>query len=132
MKKQSAYNTFWCLVGCSIGDFGTILFFQLSNIIIPTLAIMILAIINGLFTSIIFETITLLKQMKLKDSFRTALGMSFISMITMEIVMNLLDWLITGGAKLYWWIIPLMLIAGFLSAWPYNFYRLKKYNEACH
>ena len=26
--KQSAHNTKWCLIGCSIGDFGTIAAFQ--------------------------------------------------------------------------------------------------------
>ena len=26
--KQSAKNTAWCLLGCAIGDFGTILFFH--------------------------------------------------------------------------------------------------------
>ena len=30
--KRSAKNTAWCLLGCAIGDFGTILFFQLTNI----------------------------------------------------------------------------------------------------
>nr|MBT6354068.1 DUF4396 domain-containing protein [Pelagibacteraceae bacterium] len=34
--------------------------------------------------------------------------------------------------KLVWWILPFMLIAGFFTAWPYNYYRLKKYNIACH
>ena len=132
MKKQSAYNTLCCLIGCSIGDFGTILFFQFNNIYWPTLAIMTLAILNGLITSIILETIILLKQMSLKESFTTALGMSFISMLAMEISMNLFDWVVTGGAILNWWIIPLMLIVGFISAWPYNYWRLKKYNESCH
>ena len=132
MKKQSAYNTLWCLIGCSIGDFGTILFFQFNNIYWPTLAIMTLAILNGLITSIILETIILLKQMSLKESFTTALGMSFISMLAMEISMNLFDWVVTGGAILNWWIISPMLIVGFISAWPYNYWRLKKYNESCH
>ena len=58
--KQSSKNTLWCLIGCSIGDFGTILFFQLTQIAFPTLAIMILAIINGLITSIILETLVLI------------------------------------------------------------------------
>ena len=59
--RQSATNTAWCLLGCSIGDFGTILFFQISKIPFPVLGIMILAIINGLVTSIFLETIILLK-----------------------------------------------------------------------
>ena len=50
--KKSANNTAWCLLGCAIGDLGTILFFQLTKIPFPVLAIMTLAIINGLITSI--------------------------------------------------------------------------------
>ena len=114
--KLSAKNTAWCLLGCSIGDFGTILFFQLTKIPFPVLIIMILAIINGLITSIILETIILIKQnFDFKNAIKTALGMSFISMISMEVAMNLTDYFLTGGAVLTWWIIPLMLGVGFIT-----------------
>ena len=130
---RSAKNTSWCLLGCSIGDFGTILFFQLSQISFPILAIMTLAIINGIITSIILETIILIKQnFTFKNAFKTAVGMSLISMISMEVAMNLTDYLLTGGAMLTWWVIPIMLTAGFLTPWPYNYWRLKKYNQTCH
>ncbi len=130
--QRSAKNTLWCLLGCSIGDFGTILFFQLSAISWPTLNIMVLAIINGLITSIALETIILFRQMNIKQAFQTAIGMSFISMISMEVSMNAVDWIIVGGAEIVWWIIPFMLIVGFLTPWPYNYWRLKKFNLACH
>ena len=131
--KRSAKNTMWCVIGCSIGDFGTILFFQLSKIPFPILAIMTLAIINGLITSIFLETIILLKQnFKFQSALKTAMGMSFISMVSMEIAMNLTDYLLTGGAMLTWWVIPIMLIVGFLTPWPYNYWRLKKFGIACH
>ena len=131
--SRSAKNTFWCLLGCSIGDFGTILFFQLTQIPFPVLAIMTLAIINGIITSIILETIILLRQnFSFKLAFKTAVGMSLISMISMEIAMNLTDYLLTGGAILTWWVVPIMLAAGFVTPWPYNYWRLKKFNEACH
>ena len=130
---RSAKNTSWCLLGCSIGDFGTILFFQLTQISLPVLAIMILAIINGIITSIILETVILIKQnFTFKNAFKTAVGMSLISMISMEIAMNLTDYFLTGGAMLTWWVIPIMLAAGFTTPWPYNYWRLKKYNQACH
>ena len=131
--SRSAKNTSWCLLGCSIGDFGTILFFQLTQIPFPVLAIMTLAIINGIITSIILETIILIKQnFTFKNAFKTAVGMSLISMISMEAAMNLTDYLLTGGAMLTWWVIPIMLIAGFVTPWPYNYWRLKKFNQACH
>jgi hypothetical protein len=131
--SRSAKNTFWCLLGCSIGDFGTILFFQLTKIPFPVLAIMVLAIINGIITSIILETIILLRQnFSFRQAFKTAVGMSLISMVSMEIAMNATDYFLTGGAILTWWVVPIMLAVGFVTPWPYNYWRLKKYNEACH
>ena len=131
--KRSAKNTAWCLLGCAIGDFGTILFFQITKIPFPVLGIMTLAIINGLITSIILETIILLRQnFKFSNALKTALGMSFISMISMEVAMNFTDYFLTGGAILTWWVVPIMLFVGFLTPWPYNYWRLKKFNISCH
>ena len=93
---------------------------------------MLLAIINGLITSTLLETIILSFQMSLKKAFNTALTMSFLSMIAMEVAMNAVDWIIIGEAKLVWWIVPLMLLAGFLTPLPYNYWRLKKFNIDCH
>ncbi len=129
---RASKNTAWCLLGCAIGDFGTIAFFQFTGIPWPTLAIMTLAVINGLLTSILLETCILLRQMGLKSAFRTAIGMSLISMISMEVVMNSVDWILTGGAKLTWWVTPIMLLAGFVTPLPYNYWRLKALGRACH
>ena len=130
--KRSSYNTMWCLIGCSIGDFGTILFFQFSSFDIATVIIMSLAIINGLITSILLETAILSRQMQFIEAFKTAIGMSLISMLMMEISMNSLDWIIMGGAKLNLFIIPFMLFVGFITPLPYNYWRLKKYGKDCH
>jgi len=130
--RRASVNTLWCLLGCSIGDFGTIYFFQITGIAFPVTGIMILAIINGLITSIMLETFILSRQMVLRLAFKTAIGMSMISMISMEIAMNVVDVLLTGGAMLTWWVMPIMLIAGFITPLPYNYFRLKKYGKACH
>ena len=130
--KKARLNTLWCLLGCSIGDFGTIYYFQNIDHTWSITGIMILAIFNGLLTSIILETFILLKQLGLFNAIKTALGMSLISMISMEIAMNITDILITGGALITWWAIPIMLTAGFITPLPYNYWRLKKYNESCH
>ena len=132
--KQSAHNTKWCLVGCSIGDFGTIAAFQFvfTDSGWTPMMIMALAMFNGIMTSIALETAILSAQMVLKEAFRVAVGMSLISMISMETAMNIVDLVLTGGAKLTWWVIIPMLIAGFLAPWPYNYWRLKKYGVACH
>jgi hypothetical protein len=39
--------------------------------------------------------------------------------------MNLIDWLLTGGALLTWWVMPIMLAVGYVTPWPYNYWRLK-------
>ena len=116
---QASKNTLWCLLGCSIGDFGTIYFFQVTKIAFPMMGIMILAIINGLITSIMLETFILSRQMALNLAFKTAIGMSLIAMISMEVAMNVTDVLLTGGAMLVWWALPFMLLAGFLTPMPY-------------
>ena len=131
--QKSAKNTLWCVIGCAIGDFGTIFFFQISQISFPILAIMILAIVNGLITSILLETIILIRQgFSFNGALKTASGMSLISMLSMEIAMNTTDYVLTGGAILTWWVIPIMLTVGFLTPWPYNYWRLKKYGINCH
>ena len=130
--KKASTNTLWCLLGCSIGDFGTILYFQTVEHSFLTWQIMGLAIANGLLTSILLETIILSRQMILKEAFKVAIGMSFISMIAMEMSMNLIDILLTGGAKLTLWVIPIMLFVGFITPLPYNYYRLKKWGYGCH
>lgn len=130
--KKASYNTSWCLLGCAIGDLGTIAYFQFMGIAWPVWAIMSLAIFNGLMTSILLETIILSRQMVLKLAFKTAIGMSLISMISMEVAMNITDVMLTGGAVLTWWVIPFMLAAGFVTPLPYNYWRLKALGKACH
>ena len=138
--KQSAHNTKWCLLGCSIGEFGTLGYYQFAgwplDVEIGTnlfIFLAILPLINGLITSVILETILLMRgQMDFMDSLKTALGMSFIGMLAMEIAMEGTDLLLTGGIGMVWWVIPPMLVAGFVTPWPYNYWRLKKLGKACH
>lgn len=130
--KTASYNTLWCLIGCSIGDMGTILYFQLMGIDWPVMAIMGLAIVNGLLTSIALETLILARQMALKAAFQTAIGMSLISMLAMEIAMNAVDVAMMGGARLSLSVLPFMWAAGFVTPLPYNYWRLKALGKACH
>ena len=100
---------------------------------------LILAIIAGLITSILFEAIIL----KVREHFnwiyalKTAFGMSFISMVGMEIAMNTSDFVFTGGKAsfadpLYWIALIIAMIIGFIAPLPYNYYKLVKYDKACH
>jgi hypothetical protein len=111
---------------------GTILYFQVNEIAWPVWAIMSLAILNGLLTSIALETVLLLRQMSPKQAFQTAIGMSLISMIAMELAMNVVDVAVMGGARLSLSVLPIMWAAGFITPLPYNYWRLKALGKSCH
>ncbi|HJM24381.1 MAG TPA: DUF4396 domain-containing protein [Candidatus Thalassarchaeaceae archaeon] len=139
--RRAANNTKWCLVGCAIGEFGTLAYYSYSGITADLelysrtwYFFAILPLINGLATSVMLETFLLIRgQMDFRSALSTALGMSFISMLMMEISMEFTDLLFTKGELgLNYAAVPLMLIVGFLTPWPYNYWRLKKYGMACH
>ena len=137
--KRASFNTLNCLIGCSIGDFGMIIYLQAFYPNTSMMWQMILAIIAGLMTSISLETVILKTREHFSWSFalKTAFGMSIISMIGMEIAMNTSDFIITGGKAafedpMYWFALVVALVAGFIAPLPYNYYKLKKFNKACH
>jgi copper chaperone CopZ len=137
--KRASFNTLNCLIGCSIGDFGMILFLQAYYPETPMYLQMSLAIVAGLITSVALES----SLLKIREKFnwslalKTAFSMSFISMIGMEIAMNTTDFMITGGKAAfntpgYWLALVPAMIAGFLMPLPYNYYKLQKHGKACH
>ncbi len=132
--KKSAKNTAVCLLGCAIGDNLTILFFQLLDFHIPMGLVMMLAMITGLTTSIALETVILSKQMNIKSAIKVAFGMSIISMLMMEASANVTAILLAGGNRLMltWWSILPSWIIGYIFAWIYNYYKLKKHGKSCH
>ena len=137
--KRASFNTLNCLIGCAIGDFGMVFFLQAFYPETPMLWMMILAIIAGLITSITLETVLLKYREFFSWGFalKTAFGMSFISMVGMELAMTSTDFLITGGKAAfddiwYWLALVPALAAGFFTPLPYNYYKLKKFNKACH
>mgnify|MGYP001150419428 FL=1 len=130
--RKSSINTLWCLIGCSIGDLGAIFYFQNIDHSLTVMTIMLIAIICGLTTSIFLETIILFKDLGLKKSLKTALGMSLISMIGMEIAMNSVDFILNGEPIINLKTIIPVLLAGFIAPLPYNYWRLKKYGISCH
>lgn len=98
------------------------------------------AVASGLSTSLLLETV-LLKfgrdRLPWLAAARTAFGMSMISMITMELVENLVDYNLTGGivqfnGPMFWIAAVVSMMAGFLAPLPYNYHRLRKFGKACH
>jgi len=49
--SKSAYNTLWCLIGCSIGDFGTIYYFQITPHSLSVFLVMLIAFGSSAFPS---------------------------------------------------------------------------------
>jgi len=137
--NRASFNTLNCLIGCSIGDFGMIFYLQAFYPGTSMIPQMILAIIAGLCTSIMLESIILKYREHFNWAFavKTAFGMSFISMIAMELAMTATDFMMTGGKAaftdpVYWMALIPALIVGFLTPLPYNYYKLKKFNKTCH
>ncbi len=137
--KSAGKNTLNCLIGCSIGDFGMIIYLQTYYPSMNMYFMMGLAMLTGLMTSILLETILLRINEKFSwwNALQTAFGMSFLSMLAMELAENCTDLLLTGGRvpttdAFYWVALTISILAGFIVPLPYNYYKLKKYGKACH
>lgn len=128
---QSARNTFFCLLGCMTGDYAALFLLQ-HYYKITILLMLFVAVPAGLITSITLESLILLRQMDYKKAIQTAFGMSIFSMILMEITANIIAMVLNNGQRLVWWVIIPSTVAGFFAAWPYNYYRLKRFGKACH
>ena len=137
--RRASLNTLSCLLGCTIGDLGMIIYLQAFHPGTSMAVQMVLAVIAGLITSVALETVL----MRYRERFawgaalRMAVSMSFMSMVAMEVAMNTTDFMITGGKLLlsdprYWLAFIPAAVAGFLVPLPYNYYQLKKHNKACH
>ena len=68
-----------------------------------------IAMVSGITTSIILETLILWRQLGPKEAFRTAIGMSLISMILMEAAMNLADYGMMGEPAITFQVLPFTL-----------------------
>lgn len=135
---KASRNTFYCLIGCSIGDFATIILAQIHFPQAPILPVMGLAMLNGLLTSVLMETTIL----HFKEKFSWGLGlkmafsMSFLSMLVMELAENATDYFLTNGMvpvsdPWYWISLLIALAAGFFVPLPYNYYKFKKHGGTC-
>ncbi|KAH8892758.1 hypothetical protein GQ53DRAFT_613377, partial [Thozetella sp. PMI_491] len=138
--RRSAVNTFRCLVGCTIGDFSAMWSLQLWYPELGVGPIMAISMASGIFTSTLLETVLLRigrDNLSWPAALQTAVGMSMVSMLTMEMAQNLVDYHLTGGTVAFdspsFWVAALVsMAAGFLSPLPYNYLRLRKYGKACH
>ncbi|KAG8672081.1 hypothetical protein FPOAC1_005342 [Fusarium poae] len=138
--KRASVNTTRCLIGCTAGDFSAMWILQAYYPELSMGIIMPISMVSGISTSILLETVMLRvgrDNLTWLTAMKTAIGMSFISMLTMEAAENAVDYYLTGGRVALddpsFWIAALVSIAaGFLAPLPYNYARLRKYGKACH
>ncbi|OJD15681.1 hypothetical protein AJ78_04099 [Emergomyces pasteurianus Ep9510] len=138
--RRAMLNTLRCLIGCTIGDFSAMWYLQAFY---PDLAvgyIMGASMATGIASSMTLETVLLHRgrdKLGWTQAFKTAAGMSMISMLSMEAVQNVVDYHLTGGVvtlsdPYFWCAAGVSMAAGFLAPLPYNYIRLRKYGKACH
>ena len=136
--RTSAQATIHCLTGCVIGEvvgLGLGVTFRLGTW--PTIILATgLAYLSGI-------TLGLLPVMKnrgvgLIEAFRIIWVGEVISIGVMEIVMNFVDYQMGGmsapslASWMFWRGILFAVPAGFLAAWPVNYWLLKRELKACH
>lgn len=157
--KRAAVNTLRCLVGCTAGDFSMMWFLQANVSGLATGTTMCLSskfslhfasyrrlinlrliVVSGIASSMSLETALLRfgrDKLPWKIAFRTAAGMSMISMLAMETAENIVDYGLTGGNIMlcspeFWVAAGAAMVAGFLTPLPYNYVRLYRYRQSCH
>ncbi|KAF4984056.1 hypothetical protein FZEAL_669 [Fusarium zealandicum] len=138
--KRASVNTLRCLAGCTLGDFSAMWLLQAYYPDLGMGVIMPISMISGISTSIMLETVMLRvgrDGLSWLIAVKTAIGMSFISMLTMEAAENAVDYYLTGGTvslndPSFWIAAGLSMVSGFLTPLPYNYIRLRKFGKACH
>ncbi|WZH45646.1 DUF4396 domain-containing protein [Fusarium acuminatum] len=138
--KRASVNTTRCLVGCTVGDFTAMWVLQAYYPELSMAIVMPISMASGISSSILLETVMLRigrDGLSWLTAARTAIGMSLISMLTMEAAENAVDYYLTGGQVALndpaFWVAALVSIAaGFMAPLPYNYARLRKYGKACH
>lgn len=136
--KTSAQATLHCLTGCVIGEVaGLVVGVSLGIGVWPTIILATaLSYISGM-------TLGLLPVMRdrgvgLIEALRIIWIGEVISIGVMELVMNLVDYHVGGmtapsvASWMFWRGIVFAIPAGFLAAWPVNYWLLKRELKSCH
>ena len=136
--RTSAQATLHCLTGCVIGEVaGLMIGVTLGLPVWQTIALAtVLAYLAGM-------TLGLLPVMRnqgvgLLEALRIIWIGEVISIGVMELVMNYVDYRMGGMAApsvaswMFWRGLVFAVPAGFLAAWPVNYWLLKRELKACH
>ncbi|KAJ8662467.1 hypothetical protein O0I10_001426 [Lichtheimia ornata] len=137
--QRTRVNTFRCLIGCTTGDFSTMWYLQANHPTMSPVWMTAAAMAAGITSSLALETVLLRRTLGLSysDSFKTAMGMSFASMLAMELAENAVDWHLMGGRVAFddpqfWLAAAASAGAGYLVPLPFNYWRLRALGKSCH
>jgi hypothetical protein len=121
--KQAITHTRHCLTGCGIGEVLGMAIGQSWNNLVQTALAVILAF--GFGYGLTFNGARR-GGMDVGRAIRLALAVDTISIISMEIIDNLVEWLIPGAINarlsqgLFWWSLAASLIIAFILTVPVN------------
>ncbi|MDO4919079.1 DUF4396 domain-containing protein [Kocuria sp.] len=125
MSTMAASATLHCLTGCSIGEIaGLILSTMMGWGNVPSTA---LAIALSFVFGYALSSLPLLRSgMGLGQALRLVLAADTVSILTMEVVDNLVMWLVPGAMDaglldaLFWGSMALSLVVAYFAAYPVN------------
>lgn len=128
LTNNAITHTRHCLTGCGIGEvLGMAVGQNLSNAAQTALAVVLAFIIGYGLT---FRGA--ISKMSAKDAVKLALAVDTISIISMEIIDNVSEWLIPGAINarlhniLFWWSLALSLAIAFVVTVPVNRYVMSR------
>ena len=136
--KTSAQATLHCLTGCVVGEVaGLMIGVSLGIGVWPTIILAtILSYVSGMTLGLV--PVMRNQNVGLLQALRIIWIGEVISIGVMEIVMNFVDYHMGGmsapsiASWMFWRGLVLAVPAGFLAAWPVNYWLLKRELKACH
>jgi len=136
--KVSAHATLHCLTGCVIGEAAGLMIGVTLGL--PAALTIILATLLSYASGFTLGVLPVMKNQR--TSFWSALRIIWlgeaVSIAVMELVMNVVDYRLGGmGATsvatwMFWRGLLFAIPAGFLAAWPVNYWLIKRELKACH
>ena len=136
--RLAAQSTLHCLTGCVIGEFaGLAIGVELG---LPAWGTIALATVLAYASGIILGLIPVMRSRRLSAlaALRIIWVGEVVSIGVMELVMNLVDYQMGGmGAPsilswMFWRGILFAVPAGFLAAWPVNYWLIRRDLKRCH
>ena len=130
--------TLHCLVGCSIGELLGLVIGTLAGF--TAVATMGLAVVLAFVVGMSLAVLPVMRRhgMGLRRALATVWLGEVMSITVMEIAMNGVDWWLGGiqagslAAPIFWIGFAVAVPAGFVAAWPVNWWLLRRNLKHCH